>query len=57
MRVLSEFSAAEVVVGVPGGTVLIRGEKLKIAAFDENEICVLGKIINVETVSKGARRV
>lgn len=57
VRVLSEFSADQVVLGVPGGIVLVVGEKLKIASFDENEITVTGKISNVETVGRGARNV
>ena len=50
VRVLLEFSHEQVIMGVAGARVQITGEKLKIQRFDENEICVVGKITNVETV-------
>ena len=50
VRVLLEFSHEQIVLGVPGTRVVITGDKLKIARFDENEIAVVGKIINVQTV-------
>ena len=52
VRLLLEFSSAQIVVGVIGAQVVITGDKLKIARFDENEICIAGKITNVETVNR-----
>ena len=52
VRVLSEFSPEQVIVRVTGAQVVITGERLKIARFDENEIQVSGKISNVETLRK-----
>ena len=49
VRTLAEFSPECVIVGVAGARVVITGDKLKIARFDENEICVVGKVLNVET--------
>ena len=49
VRVLAEFSPTQVIVGVTGARVIINGDKLRIARFDENEICVSGKIAGVET--------
>ena len=57
VRVLSEFSPEVVTVSVPGGQVRLTGTGLKIARFDENEIEVVGKIANVETVSHGKRKI
>ena len=57
VKVLSEFSSEQVVVGVIGARVVVTGEKLKIARFDENEICVSGRILNVETLNRRARDV
>ena len=57
VRVLAEFSPEQVIVGVVGAQIVVVGEKLKIARFDENEICVAGKILNVETLGRGARNV
>ena len=49
VRVLTDFSPEQVIVRVPGAQVVVTGEKLKIARFDENEICVTGKVLNVGT--------
>ena len=57
VRMLSEFSPEQVVVAVHGAQVAIKGSNLKIARFDENEIEVLGKIENVETISSRKRTV
>ena len=54
VRALLEFSCDQVIVGVSGARVVITGEKLKIARFDENEICVTGRIANVETTNKNS---
>ena len=54
VRVLAEFSSTQVTVGVTDARIIITGNKLKITRFDENEICVTGKVLNVETVHKGA---
>ena len=49
VRTLADFSPEQVVVKVVGAKVVITGDKLKIARFDENEICVTGRVLNVET--------
>ena len=49
VRALTDFSPEQIIVGVTGAKVIIMGDKLKIARFDENEIQVTGKIANVET--------
>ena len=56
VRKLSEFDRSRVVVAVVGAQVLISGDGLKIARFDENEICVAGKISCVETAPREVRR-
>ena len=55
VRFLAEFSRERIVLNVVGAQVLICGERLKIARFDENEICVTGKISNVETMNRVMR--
>jgi len=55
VRMLKEFATELVVVAVVGGHVHVSGQNLKIARFDENEIEVMGKIENVETVASGKR--
>jgi hypothetical protein len=49
VRMLSEFSPLQIIVGVPGANIVVTGEALQIARFDENEINIVGKIANVET--------
>ena len=49
VRLLLEVSAETVLISVAGSRVEISGERLKIARFDENEICVTGKIGGVVT--------
>lgn len=56
VKKLTEFSSCRVVAAVAGAQVVICGEKLKIARFDENEICIEGKITSVETLSSRVRR-
>ena len=52
VRKLAEFDRSRVVVLVAGAQVVISGDGLKIARFDENEICVEGKIASVENVKR-----
>ena len=52
VRKLSEFDRSRIVLVVPGAQVVISGDALKIARFDENEICVEGKIAGVETMKR-----
>jgi hypothetical protein len=52
VRKLAEFDPTRVVVAVVGGSVTVLGDKLKIARFDENEICISGKIASVETAAR-----
>ena len=52
VRKLAEFDRSRIVVAVAGAQIVIRGDGLKIARFDENEICVEGKIAGVETAQK-----
>jgi hypothetical protein len=56
VRKLTEFDRTRMVVSVVGAQVTISGDGLKIARFDENEICIEGKISSVETTSSGVRR-
>jgi len=56
VRKLAEFDQARVVVAVVGAQIVVCGNGLKIARFDENEICIEGKIDGVETHSSGVRR-
>lgn len=49
VRKLAEFDRSRVVVAVVGGMVSVVGDALKIERFDENEICIVGKIVCVET--------
>jgi len=49
VRKLSEFDCSRVVVLVTGAQIVINGDCLKIARFDENEICIEGRIAGVET--------
>lgn len=56
VKKLAEFDRSRVVVSVIGAQILISGNGLKIARFDENEICIEGKIAGVETHASGARR-
>jgi len=46
---LIDFSAAEVLVRVGGGTITVAGADLVIDRFDENEIIIIGKIHGVTT--------
>ena len=57
VRLLKEFTTELITVAVFGGTVNVCGQKLKIARFDENEIEIVGKIENVETIHSGKRKV
>ena len=50
VRILKEFGAELISVGVGAGQINVIGQKLKIARFDENEIEITGKIENVETI-------
>jgi len=52
VRKLAEFDRSRVVVAVVGGSITVLGDNLRIARFDENEICISGKISCVETVSR-----
>ena len=54
---LKEFTPELVLVAVKGGQVQTTGQNLKIARFDENEIEIVGKIENVETISSGKRKI
>ena len=56
VRKLTEFDRSRVVVLVAGAQVVINGDGLKIARFDENEICIEGKIVGVETLGREVRR-
>ena len=49
VRLLKDFSDAQIVVSVTGGSVEITGSNLEIARFDENEIQVTGKIEGITT--------
>jgi len=49
VRALREFCKEQIILSVIGKQVIIHGERLKIARFDENEIHVVGKISQVET--------
>ena len=49
VRKLAEFDRSRVVVAVVGGLITVIGDALRIARFDENEICITGKITSVET--------
>ena len=51
VKMLKEFTTELISVGVVGGQICINGQKLKIARFDENEIEIVGKIENVETIT------
>jgi hypothetical protein len=53
VRLLAEFDVERVVVKVHGGVITVTGTGLKIARFDENEIEITGKIINVESMCGG----
>ena len=53
VRKLAEFDRSRVVVFVAGGRIAVNGDGLKIARFDENEICIEGKIAGVETNKRG----
>ena len=52
VKKLTEFDSSRVVVAVVSGIVTVLGDKLKIARFDENEICINGKIASVETAAR-----
>jgi len=52
VRKLAEFDRSRVVVAVVGGVITVLGDSLKIARFDENEICISGKIASVETSAR-----
>ena len=52
VRKLAEFDRSRVVVSVAGAQIIISGDGLKIARFDENEIYITGKISGVETTQK-----
>ena len=56
VKLLKDFTAELVVVSVVGGQVQVEGQNLRIARFDENEIEIIGKIENVETISSGKRK-
>lgn len=56
VRKLVEFDRARVVVIVIGAQIVVCGDGLKIARFDENEICIEGKIAGIETNASGVRR-
>ena len=49
VRKLTEFDSSRICLAVAGAQIVISGDSLKIARFDENEICVVGKIAGVET--------
>lgn len=46
---LMDFTADEIVVRVKGGFITVKGGKLLIQRFDENEIMIVGKICEVLT--------
>lgn len=46
---LSDFASDEIVVRVKGGFITVKGSKLVIQRFDENEIIIVGKIGEVIT--------
>ena len=52
VRKLAEFDSSRVVVAVVGGLVTVLGDGLKIVRFDENEICIAGKVASVETAKR-----
>lgn len=52
VRKLAEFDRSRVVMAVVGGMITVLGDGLKIARFDENEICISGKIASVETAAR-----
>ena len=56
VKKLAEFDRSRVVVAVVGGLITVLGDGLKIARFDENEICIEGKIANVETTKNSPLR-
>jgi len=47
---LSEFTSELIAATVSGARIVITGQSLQIARFDENEIEITGKIENVETI-------
>ena len=55
VRVLTDFSPEFITVAVNGAVIQTTGQKLKIARFDENEIEIVGKIENVETIPSRKR--
>lgn len=57
VRTLRDFSPEMVVVSVPGATLEIHGNALKIARFNENEIEIVGEIENVATIHSRKRSV
>jgi len=57
VRKLAEFDPSRVVILVVGAQIVICGDALKIARFDENEICITGKIVTIETCASTVRRV
>ena len=50
VRLLLEVSSEQILLSVAGARVEISGTRLKIARFDENEICIVGKISGVNYV-------
>ena len=56
VRKLAEFDQSRVVVAVAGAQIVISGGELVIARFDENEICIQGKISGVQTDARAVRR-
>ena len=56
VRKLVEFDRSRVAVAVAGAQVVISGDGLKIARFDENEICIEGKIAGVETTANSKNK-
>ena len=50
VRMLTDFSPEQIIVAVNGAQINTVGQNLKIARFDENEIEIIGKIENVETI-------
>lgn len=56
VKKLAEFDRSRVVVNVAGAQIVISGDGLRIARFDENEIYIEGKIAGVETHASAVRR-
>ena len=49
IRGLLDFSDEEAVVGVRNGTIRVVGDRLEIAYFNQDEICLVGRIKEVHT--------